>query len=72
MTWMTRQEAADHLKVSLRTIDAMKANGRIGFHEIEMPGGRKLIRFSTEDLDGLAQPRRNEPRHWWQRRGSKE
>lgn len=51
--FLTRHEAAAHLGVSLRTLDAWKANGRLPYYDLgERPG--RIVRFRTEDLDRLA------------------
>jgi excisionase family DNA binding protein len=47
MSYLTRQQAAEHLAVSLRTLDGMIARGTIPAYRI----GPKMIRIKDTDLE---------------------
>jgi hypothetical protein len=50
--WLTREEAASHLKIGLRTLDAWAAAGRVVYYKTRFPGERKsIIRYRQRDLD---------------------
>jgi predicted site-specific integrase-resolvase len=50
--WLTREEAASHLKISLRTLDTWAAAGRVVYYKTRFPGERKsIIRYRQRDLD---------------------
>jgi phage terminase Nu1 subunit (DNA packaging protein) len=52
--WVTRQEAADHLKISLRTLDSWAAAGHVVFYRVKIPGTRKhMVRYRIQDLNEL-------------------
>lgn len=51
---MTRKEAAEHLRVSLRTFDALVAEGRIPKYRVS----KQLVRFRREDLDSYVEDNR--------------
>lgn len=52
--WMTREEAAAHLKISLRTLDAWAAAGHVMFYRVRIPGARKrIVRYRLRDLDEM-------------------
>lgn len=58
-SWFTKEEAAEYLRVSTRTLDRWVAGGRLHAYR----KSRKLIRFRREDLDAFmtgeeANPRR--------------
>lgn len=50
--WLTRDEAARRLGVSVRTIDRYISGGQLPAHRL--PGGR-LIRIKENDLQALAE-----------------
>lgn len=52
---LTRQEAANYLGISVRTLDLWRANNQVAFHRIG-PEGRRKIKFDTDDLDRLIEP----------------
>lgn len=47
--WLTRQQAADHLKISPRTLSRWVEHGRCPVHHT--PGGRP--RFLRDELDAV-------------------
>lgn len=49
---LTRKQAAEHLNVSVRTLDRWRSDGLIG-HDVIGSSGNKVIRFSVEELDQL-------------------
>jgi excisionase family DNA binding protein len=52
--WLTREEAAAHLKISLRTLDAWAATGRLVYYRTRFPGERKsIVRYRQRDLDDV-------------------
>jgi excisionase family DNA binding protein len=51
--WMTRQEAADHLRVSVDTIDRYARDGRIKKYVI---AGTRTTRYKVSELDALLAP----------------
>lgn len=59
--WLTAREAAAHLRVSLRTIEAWTAAGVIPAHRL----GPRLVRYRAPEIDAwaIAQPRPAAPRH---------
>ena len=54
---MTRAEAAEFLRVSLRTFDTLVAEGRIPRYRVS----RQLVRFRREDLVDYIERNRVEP-----------
>jgi excisionase family DNA binding protein len=51
--WVTREEAAEYLNVSLATIDRWRAENALPTYKIR---GTSLIRLRREDLDALPEP----------------
>jgi excisionase family DNA binding protein len=52
--WMTRREAADYLRISVRTLDAWAATGRVVFYRVRIPETRKaMVRYRMQDLAEL-------------------
>lgn len=51
--WLTKAEAAEHMRVSPRTIDAWAEAGRITRHRVE---GLQSVRFRRDELDALLVP----------------
>jgi hypothetical protein len=52
--WVTRQEAADYLKISLRTLDSWAAAGHVVFFQVKIPGARQhMVRYRIQDLNAL-------------------
>jgi excisionase family DNA binding protein len=52
--WLTRTQAAERLRVNVRTVDRWVQRGMLARYET--PSGR--ARFKAEDVDMLARPRR--------------
>lgn len=52
-TWLTKEEAAEFLRVRPRTIDRWVAEGLITKHRI---ADLQSVRFSREELEALVQP----------------
>jgi excisionase family DNA binding protein len=52
-TWLTRKEAAEHLRVHVRTVDKWADEGRITRYKVE---GIQSVRFKREELDALMVP----------------
>lgn len=50
---MTRQEAAEHLRVTTKTIDRWVRDGKLTRYTIS---GLRSVRFKTSELDGLLEP----------------
>jgi excisionase family DNA binding protein len=53
--WATRDEAAQHIVVSVYTIDRLVKSGRIRAHHI----GNRLIRFDLNELDEMLTTRQD-------------
>ena len=53
--YLRRDEAAKYLGCSVRLVDLMKHDGDLPFHHL----GRRLVVFSTRDLDKLTHNDRN-------------
>jgi excisionase family DNA binding protein len=51
--WLTKSEAADHMRVTTRTIDAWVAAGKIQKYNV---GGMQSVRFARAELDALLTP----------------
>lgn len=51
--WMTRQEAADHLRVSVDTIDRYARDGKVTKYNV---AGTRSVRYKTAELDALLTP----------------
>ena len=54
---VTRKEAAEHLRMSLRTFDTLVAEGRIPKYRVS----RQLVRFRREDLSSYVESSQEEP-----------
>ncbi len=54
MTWMTRQEAATHLRCGVKNIDRLVSAGKLTRHYIA--GDKSPPKFTTEELDQLLIP----------------
>ena len=48
--WLTKEEAAQYLGVSTRTIDRARRDGKLKYHLLD---GTTTMRFKVEDLDAL-------------------
>jgi excisionase family DNA binding protein len=48
--WLTKEEAAQYLGVSTRTIDRTRRDGKLKYHLLD---GTTTMRFKVEDLDAL-------------------
>jgi len=57
MSYLTRQEAADRLAVSLRTLDGLISRGDLPAYRI----GTKLIRIKEEELESFMKARQVAP-----------
>ena len=55
--WMTKEEAAAHLRVSQRTLDRRVAAGELPSYQL----GPQAVRFRRADLDALPQERNPKP-----------
>jgi excisionase family DNA binding protein len=51
--WLTREEAADRLRVSPRTVDRYATEGKLAKHKL---AGTQSVRFRAADVDALVQP----------------
>jgi excisionase family DNA binding protein len=51
--WLTKEEAADHLRVKPRTIDRWAAVDKIRKYKID---GLQSVRFDRDELDRLVVP----------------
>lgn len=51
--WLTKDEAAEHLRVKPRTIDRWAADGKIQKYKID---GLQSVRFDRDELDRLVVP----------------
>jgi hypothetical protein len=55
-TFMTRPEAARHLRVGIATLDRLEAKGRLRAVRMPSPaGGRDIVRYTVAQLDGFIQ-----------------
>jgi excisionase family DNA binding protein len=50
-TWMTKKEAAAHLRVSTRTIERLVRDGKLRKHNVA--GSSRSVRFSREEVESL-------------------
>lgn len=53
-TWLTRTEAAEHLRVTPSTIDRWARQGLVTRHRLT--GTARGVRYKREELDALLQP----------------
>lgn len=53
ITWMTKPEAAKHLRVSTATIDRYVRRGLLTRHKL---AGTQSARFRKDELDALVEP----------------
>lgn len=51
--WLTRKEAAEHMRVSERTIDRWADDGLLQEYKV---GGLQSTRFKRADLDAMVKP----------------
>jgi excisionase family DNA binding protein len=51
--WMSKQEAADYLRISLPSLDRWMREGRVRFYKA---GGQQSVRFHISDLDAVMRP----------------
>lgn len=51
--YLTRQEAADLLRVDVQTIDRLARSGRLTRYHIATGGQRARTRFRTDEVRGL-------------------
>lgn len=51
--WLTREEAADRLRVSKHTVDRYAREGRLTKFKV---GDLQSVRFDMAQVDGLVQP----------------
>lgn len=56
-SWMTRQEAAAYLRVSVATIDRYVRVGELTKHHL---AGTRSVRFTKDELDALVVPEQEE------------
>lgn len=56
---ITREEAAEYLGISVRTLDTLRAQGKIPFKRLPSvgDGGRGPVRFDRKALDETITPR---------------
>lgn len=55
--WVTKQEAADHLGVSVRTIGIMLADGRLTGYRVGGAGANtRMSRLDLNEVDAAMQP----------------
>ena len=55
--WLTRPEAAEFLRMSLRTFDSLVAEGRIPKYRVS----KQLVRFRCVDLNAYVENNRVDP-----------
>lgn len=51
--WLTRKEAAEHMRVNVRTIDRWADDGLLTEYKV---GGLQSTRFKRADLDAMVKP----------------
>jgi excisionase family DNA binding protein len=51
ITWMTKREAAEHMRVSTKTIDRLVRDGKLT--KFPVAGSSRAVRFRRDDLDKL-------------------
>jgi excisionase family DNA binding protein len=52
--YLTRREAAAYLNISLSTLDAWAAAGRVVFYRAKAPGVKlPMVRYHQRDLDAV-------------------
>lgn len=51
--WLTREEAAQRLRVSPHTVDRYARDGKLMKHKV---AGTQSVRFLAEEVDALVQP----------------
>lgn len=57
MAWITRQQAADRLAISIKTVDALIRRGQLPASRI----GPKIVRIDERDLEAFTAERRVAP-----------
>ena len=57
MAWITRQQAAEQLSVSVKTIDGLVKRGQLPAYRI----GPKIVRIDERDLEAFTAERRVAP-----------
>ena len=53
MSWLTKKEAAEYLRVSKGTIDNLESRGLLKGHRLYLNGSKPIVRFRQADLDNL-------------------
>lgn len=51
--WLTAEQAAERLNVSVRSIRKYRATGRLPAYKL---AGERALRFRVEDVDGMMEP----------------
>ena len=59
MSWFTKKEAAEYLRVSESTIDNLESAGKLEGRRLYLKPGAKraIVRYRKEDLDALFEKR---------------
>lgn len=58
--WMTREQAAEQLKISARSVDRHRANGELGYFRGPVSGFTAAVRFWSEDVFRLERMHNND------------
>ena len=53
MSWLTKKEAAEYLRVCESTIDNLESKGLLVGKRIYLGKNKPIVRFEQKDLDGL-------------------
>lgn len=52
-TWLTREEAAERLRVNPRTLDRYARDNKLTKHKV---AGTQSVRYRADEVDALVQP----------------
>lgn len=58
--YLTRQEAADLLRVDVQTIDRLARNGRLTRYRVDTGASRSRTLFRADEVRGLVKPERTD------------
>ncbi|WP_232491053.1 helix-turn-helix domain-containing protein [Mycobacterium dioxanotrophicus] len=50
--WATKEEVAEHIRVSVKTVQRMTARGELTAHNV----GPRLIRYDLNEIDAMLTP----------------
>lgn len=62
MSWLNKKQAAEYLGVCESTIDNLESKDFLKGHRVYVGGKKPILRFKSEDLDGVFEKQRGRPR----------